>query len=453
MKKITAILFVLLMLSTTVFASTPAFLTQVINNYTLDYDVKITFDNSEDVVQLLRETEISDDIEDFVDLEALLRTGLSVEATMHTEMNMSEDYSKIQMGITSQSQKDIDINQNLRLGIDSKTGMWLDMDLSDENSPVFDVILQTPFMNKYMSLKGEQLLSYGDYELINSFLNKEYMDSLQKTYADIIMKYAKVEGSGNKYVIKLDNDGLTACLDDIIYYLSNGEDLLSFKGTKLLGNGGITAKFILSGGKLKTESINADISVDLAKIYTLMYEEEWEYDTNGTIDLTLDINANVSKIGNTSVNFPVLTQENTFDFEENDEEYIYEDIYEEDDTYYIYNVYETCDYLPVIDGDVYIPLRRTITNAFGDDASIGFDNDKIVIQSEYFDRYKTMTVDVNSDIVLLDGSAYKTTKPVVIDGTTYVHHIFFKEFFNWELCYANYDILSGEYYYMLYTNN
>ncbi len=461
MKKITTILLVLLMSVNVVFASTPEFLTQTVTNCTADYDVKISFDNSLEIVQLLKELELSEEFEYFVDLEKLLSTLLSYDGTMNMQLDMSENYDKIQMAITSESNKFIYVNQNLNMDINTKLGMWLDMDLTSDE-PVFDVIFQSPIMEKYATIDCKEYIEDPEFkEEFAAIFSKENIDAIQKMYADTYAEFATISGKGNKYTLKMDNDGFCKYIDKVFATLNDtifegGFNLPSFEGVKLLGKDGITVDVTLSGGKIKTEKIIADISVSLADISEHLLEEEWELQSDGVIDFTVEMEAGISKIGLTKVEFPVLTEENTYDlYDDTDYTYTedYVEDYEEEDPYPYWYVGNVCEYMPVIDGEVYFPMRHVIASGFEDSVLIDYNNGIITMNSEYFGRYNTMEIDLSSDIILLDGEAYKSSIPVVINGTTYMNSTFFKDFFGWNLDYAIYDFTSNAYEYGFYTYN
>ena len=469
MKKIIAVIMSVFMLvsATFVSAAAPEFMTSKINNCTVDYDVSIKFNSSSDLVNLLNEMEMPEEVGYFVDMQALLSTLMSYDGKMNTKIDMSDDYSKIKMSFTSDSNHNIDVNSNLKIGIDAKSGMWIDMDLSDNENPDFDMVIQTPFMDKYFKMSSEDIYKEVEESKISiPSINSEYVDSMQKTYADIFAKYATIIGRGTSYTIKMDNDAFVSYIDEVVdsiydMMVENGYDpdveIPSLKGLQILGKDGLTAKVILSGGKIKTEEIKADVSVNLSQIYTYLYGEEWEYTSKGIIDFDIQLKANVGNMEKTKVDFPVLTDENSFtvsDLENDyDDEYYYDEYYEEEPLYPYYYAYGSCDYLPVVNDEIYFPLRQTMEYAYEDNINIGFYDNKITMSSEYFGRCETIQFDVNSEIVLLDGEAYRMSKPVVINGCTYVGRTFFEEVFGWRLYYAYHDLEGKVYEYEFFTDN
>ena len=78
------------MTSVSVFAqgAAPEFLKQMYTNYGADYTVSFSFDNPEEVKELLWEVGIGESLEYFVDAEALMKTLLSSESTMNLKADM-----------------------------------------------------------------------------------------------------------------------------------------------------------------------------------------------------------------------------------------------------------------------------------------------------------------------------------------------------------------------------
>ncbi len=470
MKKIISILLVMLILVTGVSAgaATPAFLTEIYTNYTADYSISITFDSSEEIVALLEELEMPEEISYYVDMESLLRTLLSYEGKMHLQADISGDYQKIKMALTSESVYNVDVNTNLNVGVNAKMGMWLNMDLSNESAPVFDIEYLHPFLNKYLKIDGGATLAEeGVLDALKAIFDKEYMESMQGIYMDLFTKYATIEGSGNRYTVKMDNEALTSYIDEVLIMMPEimasmmpDEDygsyleLPSIKGWHILGEDGLECVYTLNGSKLKAEKMKMDISVDAAQIYTALTGETWEYEADGLIDFTIEVNVDISKIGSTKVEFPTLTEENSFTLLDMGHEYIEDEPYEEDtNTYPYWYVSESCSALPIIDGEIYVPLRQTIQAAYDDNAVIDYNNGRITITSKFFPGYSTLAFDIDSPVAYTDGAQHSILKPVLVDGTTYVSNTFFSDMLGWEFTYAEHNLINDYYHYTFYTTS
>ncbi len=467
MKKIISVLLATMMLFTAVFAnaSIPEFLTETYNNYTADYSVSITFDNCDEVAALLEELEMPEEVSYFVDIKALMQSLFAYSGTMKLQADFNDSFDKIKLALTAESSQKVDVNPNLSVGVDGKVGMWLNLDLTDAENPVIDIIYSYPFLNKYMVMSAADFLEESPeaIEMIKSIYNKEYVDNLSKISAEMFMKYATIKSRGNQYTVTIDNEGFAALVDDVIKYATEtmtqytGEDLgdlefPSVKNWKFLGEGGIESIYTLRSGKLSAEETTIDFSIELDQIYTAITGEEWSYISADTIDFTFKVSANVTNIGRTNVVFPEITEENSFTLDDLIPDYEYED-YEESDYAEYPHWYADgyCSQLPVIDGDVYIPLRMTIESAYADSAAIDYNDGVVTVTSEYFPGFKTLTMTIGTDKVYTDGVEHTLGNIFTIDGSTYVNYKLFTDVFGWEINYAQYDLLTNEYSYSFWT--
>lgn len=442
MKRLVSILIAISLMITGVFAAAvPEFLTKQYNNYTADYTVSLSFDNSKEVINLLKELEIPDTINTYVDLEALLESLLAYEETIKLQADISSNYEKIKIGITAEAKQNINVNKNLNVAYNMKAGMWMNIDLSNENEPVFDIIYSHPLMNKYLKISASDIMEQQSMDMIKSIYNKEFIESISKTSMELFAKYATIKGSGTRYTVTMDNDGMTSYLDEIIALVSDvmvSEDTTynpyaivpSLKGLQILGKDGIETVYSLKGKNIASAKVTADISVDIAQIYTLISGFEWPYESSGKLDFTLEAKTDVSRIGTTKVSFPTLTDENTVLLEDIMPSYNYDD-YEPEPLYpksYIYG-YEA--YLPIVDGMAYVPLRSILEKAYRDSVTISYDNGVITAESEYFTEFDKVVITVGSDTVYADDKEYTGYATIVENGTTYINPYFFRDVFGW----------------------
>lgn len=468
MKKIISVLLATMMLFTAVFANAavPEFMMESYNNYTADYSISMSFDNCEEIVALLEELEMPEQVSYFVDIKALMKSLFAYSGTMNLQADFSDSFDKIKMALTAESTQKIDVNPNLSIGVDDKLGMWADIDLTDAENPVINIIYSHPFLNKYFVINAADFLNDAPeaLEMMKTIYNKEFIDYVSTISAEMYAKHATVKSRGGQYTVTIDNEGFAALVDDIMVYVTEimaqfmGEDLEelelpSVKNWKFLGENGIESVYTLKSGKLATEKTTIDFSIELDQIYEAITGEEWIYTAADTIDFTFVVSANITNIGRTIVKLPELTEENSFTLDDLMPEYEYE-AYEEE----IYPEYPHwyadgyCSQLPVIDGDVYVPLRMTIESAFEDTATIDYNNGVVTATSEYFPGFNTLTMTIDTDKVYTDGVEHSVGKVFTIDGSTYVNHKLFTEVFGWEFNYAQHDILANEYSYGFWTN-
>ena len=465
MKKLVSLLLAVMIMTANVFANAdlPAFLTETYNNYTADYSISMTFDNSEKIIALLEEIEMPEQISYFVDMKTLLKSLLTYDGKMNLQADFSENYDKIKLALTTESTQLVNVNSNLNASINQKAGMWMNMDLSDAENPIFDIIYSHPFLNKYFTLTSDDMFSYAPeaIDMLKSMFNKEYMDSINKLSTDLFAKYATINGSGNKYTVTMDNDGLTALIDELMLNMQtfmpitdksiSDVEFPSVKGWQLLGEDGIECVYTLKSGKLSSEKATADISIALDQIYTAITGEEWTYTSADTLDFTIEVSANVSKIGSTKVEIPVLTEENSFTISDMESAESYPEEEAPVTEYPAWYVDGYCNDLPIVDGEIYVPLRQTIESAYAETAKIDYNNGVVTISSEYFPGFNTLTMTIGTDKVYADNAEYAVGNIFTIDGSTYVNNKLFSEILGWELTYAQYDLVNDEYSYGFWT--
>lgn len=465
MKKITSIVIAMLIMITTVFADAqiPDFLKEIYTNYTADYSISVEFESSEGVYALLEKLEMPKEVSYYVDVKSLLKTLLSYDGKMLLQADFDENYEKMKLALTSESEHNIVFNSNLNVGVDAKMGMWMNVDLSDAENPVFDIIYSQPFMNKYLKISSTEIFEEEDAAVLKEVFNKEYIEAISKTAVELFSKHAEIKGSGSKYTAKLDNEALTSYIDELMLCVSDminpiaGEEELDLysqipttKGWQLLGKDGIQCVYTLSGGKISAQEVKADISIDIPTIYNAITGEEWTFDPIGTLDFTIDVSADVSKIGNTKVEFPVLTEGNSVSMQDLMPDYTYEE-FEEETVYPLWYVSESCSTLPVVDGEIYVPLRQTLEAAYEQNTAIDYNNGVVTVTSEYFTDFNTLTVTVGSDVAYADDTTYTIGNVLLIDGTTYVNNKLFSDIFGWEFTYAEHNLMTNEYHYTFYT--
>ncbi len=500
MKRIASIILTLVLAFSMVTASAevPKFMTQAYNNYTADYGFTVTFESSDEIVELLKEMEMPEEVNNFIDIKALLESILSQGMQMKLQMNISDNYRRAEYALTAESQQEINVNPNLSIGIDSKLGMWMKMDL-DAAEPVMEIIYSSPVLNKYMVIDVFEMLpddtqKQAVINMLNSIFCSDYIDSISKYSLELIEKYAEIKVGGGDYIVKLDNDGLIAMMGELfpVVFTKLGDIMTDFpfaaqeaasigiiggadgptailiepeeendsdfvvvpdmSGLQILGEEGITYRYSLFSGRVSAIDVAADISFDISKIVTDVIGEEWQPEAKGMLDFAVNAKIKLKNIGKTEVDFPKLTKENSFnvmdmypEYEENyTEEYV--------PSYPHYSVWIESDKMPVIDGEIYVPLRATLEGAYNDQFSIDYDKGTITMHSEYFPGFKKLTVYENSTMAFTDGIDIEVSKVIVKNGISYVGKSLFEKIFGWELGYASYDLINDYYEASFYTD-
>ncbi len=459
-------------------AEVPKFLTESYSNYTGEYSVSLSFESSDDIIALLEEMEMPEEVNNFVDLKALLESLLSYDAQMLLQADMSDDLRKIELGLTAETLYKVDINSNLNVSADMKMGMWMKMDL-DAEKPVFEIIYSHPMLNKYMVIDVFEMVTDENertemFKALNGIFNEEYITSIQETSISLMEKYADIKMSGATCTVKIDNAGFTAMMDELVPVIFNTteemmsaeqgdidwaytdevfNEIPSFAGLKILGDKGLTCKYSLLSGKISKAEMKMDLDVDISNLVTYFSGEEWQYKSKGKLDFDMGAVVKVSNIGRTKVVLPVLTQENSFDIMDMmPEPYVPEgEVYEKQ--YPNFYAMGYVDYLPVIDGDVYVPVRPTFESAYDDQVEIKYNNGIITLHSQYFPGFTQLKLVVGSGTVYADAKEYKTSEVLEKNGVSYVNYKLIEDVFGWELSSAYYDMINKTYDYYFYTTD
>ena len=364
---------------------------------------------------------------------------------------MSEDYKELKMSVVSDTSKYIEFNSNLNFNINSKAGMWLDMNLKNKEDFKFDIIYRAPFMDKLLCISADDLGENVDideiFEGVSGFLDKEYIDSLKLKIADIYAKYAKIEESGNNYVLTLDNDGFIAMVNELISLINeeiSKNDIIavdgdpvtipSVKPCKILGEEGIRCDVALKDGNIIMKKITADIDVDIASVYKAITGNECEEKFKRVLSFNIEATTQLYDHGTTVVDYPAITEDNSVTIADLNKPYYSEEYYSgemspEFPKWYIYN---SCPKLPVVNNDVYVPLRQTLEKAYGDSLTIEYQSGVITAQSEYFNGFSSIIVGIGKDTIVAGDNTYTYGEPVVIDGTVYINSKFFEEVLEWD---------------------
>ncbi len=473
MKKIIALFISLVMLmSVTAYATKVDFLKENYLNYTGEGSLEIRFKNSEDLATLINELDYSGTIENYLDLEAFLKSLLSLDSEMLLQVDMSNDFKSVKMALTTETSQTVNVNSNLSADIKAKEGMWMTMDFSDMENPVFRMIYSRPVMNKYVvmdlpQLMGEDFAAFAN--VMQSILNRDFLESVNGFTTEILEKYADIKVSYGKCVITIDNDGFLNIAKEVCDYVfaaveelikinmgeSQAEEFaasigdIDLSGIKILGKKGIKYTYFLKNGKINKAQTVMDIDIDLKPIYERFAETEWAMQSDGKISIDVNATEKIKRLGSTKVMFPELTEENSVNLADMMPQY--EPYEQEEPVYPHYYVWCDTDKLPVIDGEIYVPLRKTIESAYDDTAEIEYDRGIIRLSCEHFPAFKNVTLTNNSDKVYTENGEFITKKVFVEDGVTYVASSLFVDLFGWEFSSAEHNMLYNEYYYGFYT--
>lgn len=456
MKKVLALVLAVVMLCPLCVGAAPAFLSELYTNYTGNYSMTFKLDNVDNIMRVLEEEGVLEEIEKNVDIRGLL-SGFSCGESMTVKADITNDMKTIKIHTATDVNTALSINENMNVSANLKSYMWITIDISDVGNPVFKIIKKTPSHNKYeyvdiaaqFSQEDKQEMVMG----LSYVLNKEFLTGFVAESAVLLEKHATIDANDTECTIRIDDAGLKEIVCESLKMIAVqlGADVeaqieiqefideFTSMNIRLLGEDGILIKYGLENGKPKEVYTAIDLSVDL----TQLVGSESEF----SIDMLIEERGTISDIGTTVVEYPELNEENSFDgtiiFEE-----VYDDYEEWEPEYPNWNVYNWVDYLPVMDGKVYFPLRQILTEAYGDTMTLSYDNGAVTVNCEHFPSYKELSFAVGSDTVYTDGVAHTIgATSRVENGVTYVSETFVKEILGWSIFDVYYDLMQKKFVY------
>ncbi len=441
-------------------------------NYAEETSYKITLDNSEEFYQLLKDFEIPEEYEYFADIPKFLETLFSTDGKICVQADISDDKKKAQIAVTSDNYNSVDFNRNLKFDVSAKLGMWITYDFTDAENPVFEMIYSIPRMEKYVHIDVFDMLTDGQKEKVVSLMDESIaLGNNEKTNAftlKLFENYADVKASLTGATIKIDNKGLVGIIKEMLEYTTTNAlaslteedrklmkeniEAFDFENLQILGKDGIVINYSFKNGNISAISTLADISLDVDGLFTFITGVIPDFETEKKIDFTVNAETVLSKIGSTKVEIPTLTEKNSISLSDMIKEEMEYEQSEYQPSYPYYHVWvPQAENLPVIDGELYVPLRKTLENAYDNSVKISFENGVITASCEYFPDFKTIQLTNESDKVYFDDVEKTTSKVFILDGITYVSNELFNEHFGWNFYQAVYDMLEDAYSYSFIT--
>jgi len=469
MKKIVAFIVVTLMLLSSLGASAkvPDFMKETYNNYTASYSTGVKFRGADSIVSLLDELEMPEEVYNFVDIPSLLEGLLSHESNVNIQCDMSDDYQKIDVAVTTETKQNYTVNTNLNADMTYGYGLWMHVDFTLQE-PEFLVVYTSPLHNKYGKIDLMKYITEDEVreycEMFKSLITPEYINRISESGTAALEKYATISQSGNRYTVHLNNDGFVNMISelfDIVFdevfgamestsddlYAEIDEEIKSqfeafdFSSLKILGDKGLTWIYEVNPrGKIDKCTFTADIDLNISEIYSSLSKEEWEYTSRGEIGFDVKMTADITNVGKTKPYFPELTEENSFD------SMIFESIfnqgydYEQYPASYVYGEMEKC---VEKDGLAYFPLEETMKKGYRNSCNMEATDTTVTMESPYFKDFTYVTVSKGKSFAITDDAEYDIGEVIENDGTIYVSEKFFVDVLGWELSEYSTELVNG----------
>lgn len=418
--------------------------------------------------------DLTSQIFDPVDFKILAESAVELSGEMKADYNISENYDKVQMYSKFKLNKPIALNEQLTFSVDTAFEMYMDMDFSDLKNPIYKITINSPLNKKYIYIDYSEVLNQTlsqfselpvSEELIYSTL-QSYIKNMVNAVKESYKKNSTVTYSNQTYTMKMSDAGFKNCIFDVFDVIMNSTDFISLMAVEesdkrkmendlnsfkesikyfknvinkvtILGEDGYTATYkVDNDGKLTEFSTELDISINLYDIACAINDQNMiDYFAPAgkekcQIDIAVKEDCNILKLGEVTVNYPTLTDENSIDVAKLMKEvlnYYGEDAYQEEDTYttsnlkYFYGTYD--GYRVERNGETYIPARAIAGSFRMFSENITIDESGIVTftSSNSVPPFKTLAFYENGNSVFIDGVEFWIDNPTFEeDGTTYI---------------------------------
>lgn len=293
------------------------------------------------IPQILKSSELFESI-GMVDFELLAESLLKSKADISGTYNVSKDMKKAKYAMTYEIDSPININDNFRIQANSKWSFWIDYDLTLEN-PVYKIIYKTPLNKKYVVM---DISEAGDFSEVESSLpTDEELLKITKDVSNLYKTYGKISKQGNGYKITFDDNGIKlfiGAMFDMICEMSQTQ-LLAFEASpseirdfqtgvedmketfslasqnfEVLGKGGFVINLSANkGGYITAENLSLDLKLniyDILNAFGIYNSTSGITKENSEFEAVFNAKAELSSHNrNVSVEFPVLTEENSVD--------------------------------------------------------------------------------------------------------------------------------------------
>lgn len=376
--------------------------------------------------------------------------GTTVKAT--AKYDISEDYKSIKMETASNVVLPLLFSEDLKVTADLTGRMWINMDISDAGNPVFMIIYKNPAGDNYTYI-DYATAAQGSEEArtalsqLSALFDSDFMAEAQNLAKELYQKHGSLTFSGGKLAITLDDAGLKGLLKDTFQWtkdqvmpsagateadLAALDEVIAAFDTKLddvriLGEDGMTTEITLEGGTFRAGTTTVHVQTNIYDWMDAFSDTPVEVENreNGVLDFTLNMTETYTNQGETTVQFPLLTEENSFDMGA----FLSPDYTPQQMPEYIPSqdaviTREGSAFgLPVIQGgQTYLPLRGVMgaMGVAGEDISVR-DGVITIINKAPDASFQTASVAETGNVFIVDGIQYPMVYPMIEqDGVCYI---------------------------------
>ena len=481
MKRILCLLMVMLMVFSVTASANSLESIAIMQNYEAKINVSVTIEKPLD---FLKEIPGIEEVYNFVELDALIESLVGSTIDMDIAGNISEDFTKIQAKVLMSSRTPLVINKNSKITTEFIAGIWIDADFTDAENLKFDMIVQSPILNRYLIIDmlkfmGEETEIKEAFLSVKDLYAKEKLALIASQSVELIKKNATVSEGNNTINVIFSQEGANQYFIDCIewalklfmeqqseeykemYEESIKETLNQFEGLSIFGDDGIKMQYTFDrSGKLVSYLGVSHIDIDFYPFLELALDDTGNLaNTDCHFAFKVTESAKYSNVGKAVVEYPLLTEENSVTIEELDggyEEPDYEYEYEDFPPYYPYVEGEWATRTE--SGVLYAGLRGFLENMdqnhYTEEGTVNhfeydYTNGVLTVKNigcNYLD-FKEIVITTGENKVLLDGVEIELENPVAeINDRIFLGLDFYEKAFNYKPGYASHDIFEDTYY-------
>ncbi len=464
MKRVLSIVLVALMyMSFTAFADDY----DLLNVQYTGYEAKMNF--SFDVTNPKALANIMPAANHAVNVEQMVAELKNTELYGTVKFNSNKEFSKMQISYELFSSVPLKINKNLKLTGEFVFGMWVDLDITDDVHPVFNVIYDTPFSDKYInfnfaSMLEKQGVNPADaFSPVKSMLTPENMAKQSADFTEIIRKNSSLTASASKVKITANREQAEKIVAEVSQYLkdymSENKDIELLTDDTGVGYVFPSAKTVEKFFKKHKIFADTAFEMELGKTKSGMLSSQkikvnFEGNTMemaGAADvmepqilgISVAANASYKNINkSTKIDFPVLTNENSVDAAS-----LSYDNYTPDYAWDTENCWHTehgyvrgSDFVGKDGAELYLPIMNAATdlNEYGHDYSASRYGDSITVTDlTGNENFNSASFTVGSKTYTIDGVNYEAKLPALSSKKAiYVSFDAFEKVFDAKITYA-----------------
>ena len=344
----------------------------------------------------------------------------------------------------------INLNKNLKTNSLFTVNSWIDMDYSDIDDIKTSIVQKTPFETKYeiSDIGGDEFSA-----ISFMFPTSPYYNAFYDEYIDLISSNADVSKWSNRVTVKVSDEQLSNMFSKIIIASAFSEDdsiteildgLKSIKNQGIINFDSLSCEYILdSRGRISSSDATLKFNVDVLKLADAAFLDRYEIDSD---DTTINFGINMKckyKYAVPKIDYPVLTDENSYKVDSDDDSSDYNSSDDDNSDYDIGDDYDEWYYnasdIYFSDGSMfenyintgYIPLRYVF-----DDLSyngnytydISFENGKIHITSD--DNFDLLLTEFSNEVIFNGQTIFLDTPVIENNGICFINNEFMEKVFN-----------------------